>query len=382
MNFLHSRTIAVMRKEFIHILRDPLSLMIALLQPVIMLFLYGYGVSSDINEIKMGVVDWSQTTQSRNLIDAFTSSNYFRPVMESSRYDAIKKGLDSDKIRVGLVIPSNFAARVDRGENAPVQLLVDGTDPMTALVTRNYIKSILQTYTSQLLLKRVRAAGLGAHPYGVPAIDPSIRIWYNQDLKSAFFIVPGLIVIVLMSTSALLTSGTIARERDRGTIELLVASPIQPRELMIGKLVAYVALSMLDVIIITLVGTVWFEVPLIGSIALLGICSGLFLMSALGIGLLISVVIPNQRTAMIAAMLFTNVPSVILSGFYFPISSMPYPVQLITYILPARYFMIIVRSIFLKGTGFEALWESQILPMTILGIFFLTVSIRRFRKQL
>jgi ABC-2 type transport system permease protein len=370
-----------MRKEFIQIARDPRTLGIAILLPVVMLVLYGYGISSDIKEIQMGVVDWSRTLESRNLLRAFTQSGYFHWVYASDRYDDMERALDSRRIKVALVIPADFARQLARGRPAFVQALIDGSDPTTASVASGYLEAIVQNYSSRIMLDLVRRKGLTARPRGVPPIDARARVWYNEELKSTNFIVPGLIAVILMMTSALLTSGTIARERERGTIEQIVASPLKSRELMIGKIAAYTALAFLDVALIVLVGTLWFGAPLRGSLTLLAVCSGLFLMSALGLGLLISSAIPSQQTAMVAAIMVTMVPSILLSGFYFPIASMPSIVQAITYVVPARYFLVIVRGIFLKGIGLRDLWP-QIVPLAVYGSILLTASIFAFKKRL
>jgi ABC-2 type transport system permease protein len=231
------------------------------------------------------------------------------------------------------------------------------------------------------MLDLARRRGLGVRPHGVPAIDGRVRVWYNEELRSVNFIVPGLMAVILMMTSALLTSGTISRERERGTIEQLVASPLKSHELMLGKIAAYTLLSLVDVALVVLVGTLWFGVPLRGSLLLLCACSLLFLMSALGIGLLISAAIPSQQTAMVAAIMATMVPSILLSGFYFPISSMPVPIQVVTYLIPARYFLVIVRGIFLKGVGVAVLWP-HILTLAVLGTALLSASILAFKKRL
>lgn len=377
----HLRLIAVLRKEALQIVRDRRSLAIAVLQPVLLLFLYGYGVSSDINNVSLGVVDWSHSQQSRNFVKRITASGYFTEVFATDRYRALGQALDSGRIAIGLVIPANFGALLDQGTAAPVQILADGTDPATAQTVTSYVQSISASYSSDILLQQVGRAGLGAHPQGVPPLDLRLRIWFNEDLKSVVFIVPGLIVIILMMTSAILTAGTISRERERGTFEQLVASPIKPYELMLGKLLAYAALSSVDVCLVVLVGTLWFGVPLRGSVLLLALCSLLFLVGTLGIGLLVSAAIPNQRTATMIASTLTTLPSVMLSGFYFPIASMPRPVQLITTLVPARYFMDIVRGIFLKGAGVQDLLP-QIASTAIFGIALLAGCVLLFKKRL
>jgi|SRR5579871_151752 len=374
-----NRTLTIIRKEFLQIIRDPRTLMVVLLQPILMLFLYGYGVSSDVTHVEMGAVDWSHSQESRDFLRRLTVSGYFDLLYTSDRYEDLGHAIDARVIKVGVVIPPDFAVNLAHGRTAPVQVLVEGTDSSTSQTASSYLQNIAATYSSHKILALTQQRNKGANT--VLPLDLRLRVWFNEDLKSVVFIVPGLIVIILMNTSALLTSGAIARERERGTFEQLVASPLKSHELMIGKIVAYTGLSFLNVALIVLIGTLWFGVPLRGSLVLLAVCSGIFLMSALGIGLLISAITPTQRTAMMLVGMLTNLPSIMLSGFYFPIASMPMPVQWITYFVPARYFMVIVRSIFLKGAGLAELWP-QIVPMAIFGLIPLTLSIFAFKKRL
>lgn len=372
---------AILRKEYLQIVRDPRTLMVVLVEPIVMLFLYGYGVSSDLYHTELGVVDWSRSQESRDLVRRLTASGYFDLVYAGDRYEDLGHALDARVVKVGVVIPADFASKLARGRNAPIQVLLEGTDASTALTTGSYLQSITATFSSDKILARVQRTGRTTTGGAALPLDLRLRVWFNEDLKSVVFIVPGLIVIILMNTSALLTSGAIARERERGTFEQLVASPLKSHELMLGKIIAYTGLSFLNVTIIALLGTFWFGVPFRGSILLLAVSSGVFLMGALGVGLLISSITPTQRTAMMLVGMLTNMPSILLSGFYFPIASMPQPVQWVTYLIPARYFMVIVRSLFLKGAGLAELWP-QILPMALFGLAPLVASIFAFKKRL
>lgn len=376
-----SRTVAVMRKEFIQIRRDARSLATAVALPVMLLIIYGYGVSSDINNIRLGVVDWSRTAESRDLIGAFTRSGYFVQVLQTDRYGDLQAALDGRRIRAGLVVPVDFARQLAQGRTAHVQILLDGADPTTANVARAYADAIVQSRSVLVAVEVYRRKGMGAKPPGMPPIDGRMRVWYNEDLRSTNYIVPGLIAIILMMTTALLTSGTVARERERGTIEQLVASPLLSRELMFGKIAAYSVIAFVDVALVVLVGTLWFQVPLRGSLLLLAGASALFLMAALGLGLMLSARLPTQQTALTAALMVTMVPSILLSGFYYPISSMPRIIQIVTYVVPARYFMVITRGIFLKGVGLHELWP-QFVPLALYGALILTAAVRSFKKRL
>lgn len=380
MRRVRSRTLTLMRKEFLQIIRDPRTFITALVNPLMMLFLYGYGLSTDIKDVRLGVIDWSHTQESRNLHRAFTSSGYFVDAFGTDRYEDLGKALDDRQIQLGLVIPADFARRTQSGQATSVQIIVDGSDPTTATTVSGYASAIVGLYSNSVLEQVVERHGATIGSSGVP-IDLRPRVWYNEDLVSIDFIVPGVIVIVLMMTTASLTASTVARERERGSIEQIVASPVKPYELMIGKTAAYVVLALLDVALVVVIGHFWFGVPIKGSLLLFALGSLLFVTSALGIGLLASAGAKTQRAAQTSVMLFTMLPSIILSGFVFPISSMPAGVQVFTWLIPARYFMVIVRGIFLKGSGFVDLWQ-QIWPMAILCFVLMAASIATFKKRL
>jgi len=374
------RTWALMHKEFLHIIRDPRSMITALVNPLLMLFLYGYGISTDISHVRLGVVDWSHSQQGRDLVRAFTSSGYFIESFDTDRYEELGKALDDRRIQVGLAIPADFGRNMVAGRPKSVQVILDGSDPNTANSVSGYASTIIGTYSDTKLQASLLTHGVSIANGGQP-LDLRPRIWYNEDLLSVFFIVPGVVAIVLMTTTATLTAGTITRERERGSIEQIVASPVTATELMLGKTAAYIVLAFLDVILVVVVAQVVFGVPLRGSPWLLAICSLMFIASSLGLGLLASAGAQSQRGAMTTVMLLTSLPSIILSGFVFPISSMPRIVQMFTYLVPARYFMVISRGIFLKGAGFYDLWP-EIWPMTLLAAVLLGASTLTFKKRI
>jgi len=374
------RTWALMHKEFLHIIRDPRSMITALVNPLLMLFLYGYGISTDISHVRLGVVDWSHSQQGRDLVQAFTSSGYFIESFDTDRYEELGKALDDRRIQVGLAIPADFGRNMVAGRPKSVQVILDGSDPNTANSVSGYASTIIGTYSDTKLQASLLTHGVSIANGGQP-LDLRPRIWYNEDLLSVFFIVPGVVAIVLMTTTATLTAGTITRERERGSIEQIVASPVTATELMLGKTAAYIVLAFLDVILVVVVAQVVFGVPLRGSPWLLAICSLMFIASSLGLGLLASAGAQSQRGAMTTVMLLTSLPSIILSGFVFPISSMPRIVQMFTYLVPARYFMVISRGIFLKGAGFYDLWP-EIWPMTLLAAVLLGASTLTFKKRI
>ena len=374
------RTYALMHKEFLHIVRDPRSLITALINPLLMLFLYGFGISTDISHVSLGVADWSHSQQGADLVKAFTASGYFVETYHTARYADLGKALDNRRIQVGLVIPADFGRSVVSGRTTTLQVLLDGSDPTTANSVSGYISNIVGTYSANSLAVSIAGRGAKATAAAAPLAVQS-RIWYNEDLLSIYFIVPGVVVIVLMTTTASLTAGTITRERERGSIEQIVASPVTPTELMLGKTAAYIVLAFIDLVLVVVVARVVFGVPMRGSIVLYAICSLIFIASSLGLGLLASAGSSSQRSAMTTVMLLTTLPSVILSGFVFPVSSMPAIVQLFTYVVPARYFMVISRGIFLKGSSFIELWP-EIWPMTLLATLLLGASIITFKKKI
>lgn len=378
MRMVRGRSFAIFRKELIVVWRDRRTLALTLFMPVLLLLLYGYGISSDIREIPMVVFDLDRSAQSRAFLRDFTGSDFFHVERYVGRFADIDREIDSGRAKVGVVIPEDFREKLARGETADVYIAVDGSEPNTANAAISYVSTIVSSFSEQVVLRRIQGKiALGV----VQPIDLRPRVWYNPDLKSINFIVPGLVAIILMMTSALLTSGTIARERELGTMEPLIASPIKSSELMFGKLAAYTLISFADIALVLIVGTLWFKVPFRGSVLLLVVMATVFLMSSLGWGLLISARAKTQQSATLVAFLSTMIPGLLLSGFLFPISSMPRPVQFVTYLIPARYFLVIVRSIFLKGVGIGELWREAI-PMAVLGAVLFLFSIRSFRKQM
>jgi ABC-2 type transport system permease protein len=367
-------------KEFVQILRDMRTLAVVVVLPVLMLVLYGYAVNLDVRHVRLAVYDQDRTRESRDLIGAFSRSERFDVVAYLDSDHQVTEALDDGRARIALVIPLRYSANLARGRVVPFQLIVDGSDSTTASTAIGYANAIVQQQSARISLAAVQRAGLAAGGAVIP-VDARMRFWYNPELKSANFMVPGLIAIILMMLSALLTSMTVVRERERGTIESLIVSPVMPYELMLGKLIPYVIIAFADVILVIAAGRLLFRVPLVGSPVLLVICSAIFLTAALGIGLLISTISGNQQTAMTIAMMATQLPSMLLSGFLFPINAMPTVIRWLTNIIPARHFLVIVRSIFLKGSGIALLWQ-PVLLLLMLGVFLLTMCSVRFRKKL
>jgi ABC-2 type transport system permease protein len=369
----------IVRKEYLHLVRDPRSLVLMFLLPVLMLVLFGYAVSFDVKNIPTAVYDQSRSADSRALVDKFMHSGYFTLVenLKSNRQFADR--LDRGKAKVIINIPSDFARQVDAGQPASLQILVDGSDPTYASSALSYIGGIMQSYEQGLISAVVVKRGAAA-AFKLP-IDLVSRIWYNETLRSINFFVPGLIVVILMQMSATLTSMTIVSEKEQGTMEALVVSPVRKNELMLGKVLPYVLVAFLDVIIVTALGVFLFGVPLKGSLVFLLVSSFVFLLGAMSLGVLISTIARSSQEAMQTAILATMLPGILLSGFVFPIENMPWALQGLTYLVPARYYLTLMRGIFLKGVGLNYLWPDFSL-LLILTLVILIASVRRFKKRI
>ncbi|MEN6415226.1 MAG: ABC transporter permease [Armatimonadota bacterium] len=375
---MNRRVKAIIRKEFTHILRDPRSLGVAVILPIVMLLLYGYGINTDVKHLRTAVLDMDNTRQSRELLDAFSQSGYFDFTRQMNSYSELERLLDASKVTLAIYVPKGFASDLTRG-SAELQIVTDGSDASSASLAMGYASQISRSYSQETAVREAQRRGLSAQ--SLAGLDVKTRYWYNPELNSTNFIVPGLIAVILMLLSALLTSMTIVRERERGTIEQLVVSPIMPVELIIGKILPYSLIALLDIVLVILGGRFIFGVPLAGSPPLLLFASCLFLVAALGIGLLISCISKSQLTAMAIAVMATMLPTILLSGFVFPISGMPKVIQTITYVIPARYYLVIVRGIFLKGVGLDYLWP-QMLFLLVSGVILVGMSVRKFRKVL
>lgn len=375
-----ARILAVMRKEFIHILRDVRTMAVVVILPVLMLILYGYAINMDVRHLRTAVLDYDRSSTSRDFIRLLQHNEYFDVVRYLDTHRQIDDLLNRGEAKLILVIPRGFGRELASGRTPQIQALVDGSDSTGATIAQGYVSGFVQAFSVEYARQFAMRKGLPAERIVAP-IDFRPRVWYNPEMHSTYFIVPGLIAVILQMLAALLTSLTIVRERERGTIEQLVVSPIMPHELMIGKVIPYVLIAYADVLLVLAVGRWLFHVPLRGSVALLLVHSGVFLLSSLGIGLLISVIARTQLVAFIAAMLGTMLPSVLLSGFVFPISAMPKPLQVLTYLIPARYFIVILRGIFLKGVGPEVLWKHT-LPLVLFGVIAVGISAMKFQKRL
>ncbi len=369
---------AVARKEFIHILRDPRSLGMAIAIPMLLLVLFGYALTLDVDRVPLIVWDQSRSHASRELLSRFAGSRYFQVRAEATSYRELERAIDSGRVLAALVIPEDFAGRVDSGRVVPVQMILDGSDSNTATIALGYALGVTQDYSRTVTVDYLNRMGAAAPSLPV---DLRPRVWFNADLESKNYIIPGLIAVIMMVIAALLTSLTVAREWERGTMEQLISTPVKTPELILGKLLPYFAVGMADVLLAVLMGRFLFHVPLRGSVLLLLVMASVFLVGALSLGMVISIVTRNQLLANQAAMVLTFVPAFVLSGMVFAIPNMPVVVQAVTYLIPARYFVSLVKGIYLKGVGLEVLWADAGL-LLIFSVAMLALANRKFKKKL
>jgi ABC-2 type transport system permease protein len=369
---------AVAKKEFLHVLRDPRSLMMGIGMPMLLLFLFGYALTMDVDRVPLAVWDQAQSVESREFISRFSGSRYFDLRIRAGNYRDIEQAIDRREALIALVIPPDFSRRLSQGEDAPVQTILDGSDPNTATIALGYAEATALSYSRQAAIaQQLRKGPLPK----VPALELKPRIWFNTDMVSRNFIFPGLIAVVMMIMAAILTSLSMAREWETGTMEQLVATPLSGSELIIGKLVPYFVIGVLDLILCIGVGEFVFHVPLRGSLWLLAPLALIFLFSALSFGLLLSIIAKSQLLASQLAIVATVLPAFLLSGFIFPIENMPLPIQTVTRIITARYFVTILRGIYLKDVGLAVLWP-QTLFLVLFSVIVLTVALRKFRKKI
>ena len=364
------RTRAMARKELRHISRDVRSLIIALALPVIMLLLFGYALSLDVDQIPTLILDSDGSPESRALIARFEGSRYFEILGFVDDYRTIESSIDRDECLIAVVIPKDFSRNLLTGKEVKVQLIIDGSDSNTASIARGYAEAIVATHASALQ-SVVSDQGSGTQELPVEA---QLRVWYNSDLESQNYIIPGLLAVILMIISAMLTSLTIAREWEMGTMEQLLSTPLRPAELVLGKMSAYFAVGAIDTIIVIVVGVLIFEVPLRGSLFFLAVSCFIFLFGALCWGILLSAIAGSQLLAYQLGMMTSFLPAFLLSGFIYSIENMPVPIQMFTYLVPARYFITLLKGIFLKGVGLEVLGLEVAFLIVFAALVFLTAT--------
>jgi len=373
-----TRLAAVATKEITQILRDTRSLVIVILMPVILVLLFGYGVSLDLKHLPVYVFDRDGSQQSQDLLKRFQSNEYFQLVQVVNSYPELVRALDDGHAKMGLVIPWDFSQRLRDGRPVSIQALVDATDDNTANVLINYSQAVVQGYSSDIQVSWLQRRGL---PAQVAPLSVEARTWYNEDLESSAFIIPGVLALVMSVIGAFLTSLTIAREWERGTMEQLISTPVTPLEIMMGKLLPYFAIGMFDVIVCALIALYWFHVPFRGSFGSLLLSSAMFMIVVLSLGFFISVIAKNQLAASQIALIATFLPAFLLSGFLYAIEQMPVILQYITRLLPARYYVSVLKKIFLKGSPAPLLY-SDLIPLAVFTVLLAILATRAFHKRL
>jgi ABC-2 type transport system permease protein len=369
--------VEIIKKEFYQIRRDRKMLVVSIIAPFLQVILLGYAATTDIINTTMVICDQDKTQESRDFIQGFTNSGYFVIRYAVNTPPQVDAYITNGKASIALVIPTGFARDLLGRETTQVQIVLDGADANTANILLGYATQIISSY-SQIVVAQYanRIAG-----HNIAMVVPEPRVWFNPDLLSSNFMVPGVVALVLMIITMTLTSLGIVKEKEMGTLEQLMVTPIRPHELILGKLIPFSLIAFLDVTIVLAVARYWFKVPLLGSIPLLFGLSGLFILTTLGLGLFISTIAKSQQQAMLIAQFFVFMPFLFLGGFAFPIANMPKIIQFFSYVIPLRYFLEILRGIFLKGSGLRELW-TQAVALLVIGVVVLTVSVLRFHKKL
>lgn len=371
-----SRIAHLVWKEIIQIGRDQRTFVLILIMPILELTIFGYVASTDLDRIELAVCDYSQTAESRSYVQHLARSGYFEVAAACGSITDVNRLLDRGLVTVALVIPPDFASRLKRGEPAQVMAAIDGGNSNTAMITAAYLDQITLTEAVDIIFQ-----GRAAPPHQMrhPIVSAEPRVWFNPELRSVKFMVPGIVCVLLMESMVVLTAMAIVREKEHGTLEQLIVTPIRSFELIIGKAVPFVGIGYLNMVIVVIVGTYWFQVPIRGDLGLLFGLSGLFIFTCLGLGLVVSSISSTQQQAMLAGQ-FVLLPNLFFSGFMFPIASMPSTIQLVTYLMPLRYYITIVRGIFLKNVGWAEL-RTDAIVLLVYGVVILTTASLTFRKR-
>jgi ABC-2 type transport system permease protein len=373
-----SRLLSLIRKEFLHIRRDPRTLILVIVIPIMQMLLLGYAATNDIRNVPLAVLDQDRSPQARALLDAYRAADYFRVAAEANSEQELRTMIDRGQVRAGVIIPPDYGKQLSSGGKAQIAFILDGSDPTVASTALAAAQLIGQSYSTQILAQRLERRG-GAQAL-TPPLEVRTQVWYNPDLISAWFMIPGVIGVILQALTSILTATAIVRERERGTIEQLIVTPIRPLELIIGKMLPYVLISFFNAFEVIALGHWWFGVPVRGDLGLIALMSGLFLLSSLGIGILASTTANTQQEAMLTVWM-TLLPSIFLSGFFFPLEAMPPVLQAVSYLTPLRYYLVIIRSLMLKGVGVEA-FSREILALIVFAAVIMGLAAVRFRKRL
>lgn len=374
---MNSRLFSIIRKEFIQIFRDKRTLALILVIPVMQLFLLGYAATNDVRNVPLAVFDQSNSAESRALLEAYRAADYFQIAYMVGSEAEIQTLIEQGQARAALIVPPDYANRL-AGGSAQVAFILDGSDPSVASTALSAAQFIGQNHATGILAAKIARSGQGFKLQ--PPVEVLTTVWYNPDLVSAHFMIPGVIGMILFAITAILTATAVVRERERGTIEQLIVTPIRPWELVIGKILPYTLLALFDTVVVLLVGHWWFGVPIRSSMILILGVSAIFLLSGLGIGLFASTIANTQQEAMLTVWM-TLLPSIFLSGFFFPLQAMPEVLQWVSYAIPLRYYLSIIRVLLLKGAGLESILP-DVIAMTIFGLVIMTAAALRFRKRL
>ncbi len=374
---MNSRLFSIIRKEFIQIFRDKRTLALILVIPIMQLFLLGYAATNDVRNVPLAVFDQSNSPEARALLDAYRAADYFSVAYTAHSEAEIQSLIETGKARAALLIPPDYPVRLSEG-NAQVMFILDGSDPSVAATSLSAAQLIGQNHATAILSQKVSRSGQNLKLQ--PPVSVSTTVWYNPDLISAHFMIPGVIGMILYAITAILTASAIVRERERGTIEQLIVTPIRSWELVIGKVLPYTILALFDTLEVLLVGNWWFGVPIRGSMLLIMVVSAIFLLSGLGVGLFASTIANTQQEAMLTVWM-TLLPAIFLSGFFFPLEAMPQVLQWVSYLMPLRYYLSIIRVLLLKGVGISSILP-DLIALTAFGIFIMGAAALRFRKRL
>jgi ABC-2 type transport system permease protein len=374
---MNSRLISIIRKEFIQIFRDVRTLVMILIIPIMQLFLLGYSATSDVRNIPLAVLDQSRSHESRALLDSYRAADYFRIAYAVTSEAEIESLISSGDARAAVIIPPDYAQRLNDG-NAQVAFILDGSDPTSASTALSAAKLISQAHATEILSERFARSGMSLRVH--PPVEARTTVWYNPDMISAHFMIPGVIGMILYAIAAILTATSIVRERERGTIEQLIVTPIRPWELIVGKLTPYVILGFFNTVEVLAVGHWWFGMPIRGDLGLILLLSIVFLVTGLGIGLFSSTIANTQQEAMLTVWM-TLLPSIFLSGFFFPLEAMPKVLQWLSYLMPLRYYLVIIRALLLKGVGLDMI-KFDVFAMTLFAVGIMSAAAMRFHKRL
>lgn len=374
---MNSRLRSIIRKEFIQLFRDKRMLALILVIPLVQLFLLGYAAVNDVRNVPLAVFDQSHSVEARALLEAYQTADYFKLTYAVDSTEEMVSLIEKGEIKAGMIIPPDYAVRLQEG-NARVSFILDGSDPTVASTALAAAQLIGQSKATEIMQQKITRMG------GTLKIQPPVEVLttvlYNPDMISAYFMIPGVIGMILFAITAILTATSVVRERERGTIEQLIVTPIRPIELVIGKITPYVLLSLFDAFEVIAVGHFWFGVPIRGSLFLIALACSVFLFSGLGIGLFASTIANTQQEAMLTVWM-TLLPAIFLGGFFFPIENMPQILQVISYIIPLRYFLRIIRVLLLKGVGIESI-QGDMLALVLFGVLIMGAAAMRFRKRL